>query len=187
MPAPSLFRAAAAALVLTLAGASGAAAGHRGHAPLPREDGAPAMHRFHAEHHRMRHGEVMHHRHGMHHSGMHRRHHALHRFHREHPRREVEHRRALGERALFARPRRHLGYVHRHHFGYRARAFFPRPAYHGPGWRQGHVPAYYPYSHGYGFRSYRYYPVLASGTVAGGSVYAPLYNRPAGIPGCDCY
>lgn len=187
MPAQSLFRAAAAALVLIVAGASGAAAGHRGgHGAFARDDGAPAMHRFRGKHHRMRHGEAMHHRYGLR-----RRHHAPHRFYGERPRRDLDHRRPLGEPAFLARPRRHLGYVHRRHFGYRARAFFPRPAYHGHGWRQGYVPAYYPYSHGvshgYGFRSYGYYPLLASGTVAGGSVYAPLYNRPAGIPGCGCY
>ena len=40
-------------------------------------------------------------------------------------------------------------------------------------------PAYYPYgrgvSHGYG---YPIYPT-SYGTIAGGSLYAPLYNRPA--------
>lgn len=192
MPAPSLFRAAAAALALILAGASGAAAGHRGgRDALVRDGGMPAMQRYDAERRRMHQGEVMRRRHGMHRRGMHPRYDAPHRFDGERPRRDLDHRRPLGERTFLVRPRRHPGYVERHHLGYRPGAFFARPAYRGHRWRQGYAPAYYPYrhgvSHGRGFESYRSYPPLAYGTVSGGSAYAPLYNRPAGIPAYACY
>lgn len=155
MPAIGLLRAAAAALILAAA-STGAVADHRAGRAAPAH--APAMHRMHGDHHRMHHQGM--HRHGMRHHGMHRRHHAMHHG--------GGYRGYVGHRAVYAE-----------------RAFFPRPRYHrrhAYGWRQSYAPAYYPYrrgvSHGYGFRSYSY-PVASYGVVSGGSVYAPLYNRPA--------
>lgn len=210
MPAISL-RAAAAALVLAFAGAAGASAEHRGgHPALHRDGAAAAMSRLHGEQRRMHRGDGMgrhhgmHHRQSMHHQGMHRghgmdhgpamhrRHHAMH--HRDGARRFDR----GGDRAFFAWPSRHDGYRPSRRFGYRVeqseRAFFPRPRHHrrvAYGWRQSYAPAYYPYSHGvshgYGFRSYGVYPVTSYGVVSGGSVYAPLYNRPFGVPAFGCY
>jgi hypothetical protein len=36
---------------------------------------------------------------------------------------------------------------------------------------------------GYGFNGYGSYPVTSYGTLSGGGLYAPLYNRPLD----DCY
>ena len=212
MPAKAILRGAA-ALFLSLAAVSTAAAGHRAaHAPIYK-GAEPGMHAG-----AYRHGGPMR---PPHHFGMHRRHHyghAGHPGHRIHP------------------GGYHRHHSHRHYGGYAGRpAFFPRPAYrhdnrhHGPRHHAGYGdflrprlrrpyfqggyglyrkpryglgygygmpafarPAYHPYGGGasygyaapsYGAASFSYYPTSSLGVVSGGSLSAPLYNRPA----CVCY
>jgi hypothetical protein len=200
----AILRGAAAALVVSLAMLSTASAnGRGGHAPAyggiaPRMHGGvyrhgglmrPPMHGMH-----WRHGYR--HRHLGHHGYGHHRHHGRYIHHRKH------HDGFAGRLAFFPRPAYHR---HGYHGG---NGFFPRPRlrrpvyggpgrYHGYGYRRAYVvpsfarPAYYPYTHsvshgygaiGYGY-GYGYYPSIGFGTVAGASLYAPLYNRPA----CLCY
>jgi hypothetical protein len=188
----SILRGAAAALIVALATLSSASANHRGgHGPVYR-GGAPGMHGAAYRHGReMRppmHGG-MHHRHGY---GRRRDpgHHAHHGYGGR-----PGHYGGFAGRGFLPRP------AYRHH-GVYGRAFFPRPRLHRPRFHGGYGihrrhgygygygvaafarPAYYPYSHGVSHgRGYGYIPSSGYGTVAGGSLYTPLYNRPA----CSCY
>ena len=191
MSARTILRAAAAALIVSLAAIPAASAAHRaGHGDLFYGRSKVRMHAGH--HHGMR--PALHRRHhGMHHGhhhGMHHRHHGHHGIHARHHARP----------AFF--PHGRHGYHHgRFHGGYGyspRKRFFPVHGYghrhvhgHGNGFGAGYgalryaAPAYYPYGHGvshYGL-SYGSYPMLAYGTVAGAAPYGPLYNRPAG----PCY
>jgi hypothetical protein len=191
MSARTILRAAAAALIVSLAAIPAASAAHRaGHGDLFYGRSKVRMHAGH--HHGMR--PALHRRHhGMHHGhhhGMHHRHHGHHGIHARHHARP----------AFF--PHGRHGYHHgRFHGGYGyspRKRFFPVHGYghrhvhgHGNGFGAGYgalryaAPAYYPYGHGVSHHglSYGAYPMLAYGTVAGAAPYGPLYNRPA----CVCY
>ncbi|MDF3060754.1 MAG: hypothetical protein K0S06_863 [Microvirga sp.] len=193
MRAKAILCGAAAAMILALGALSSATASHRGHGHGPGYHGAaPSMHGGY-HHGRMRpsmHGRVDHGRYregyGMRHHG----HHSPHRRHHGYGGHDRHHAFA-GRTGIFPRP--HYRSAYREH-GDRDQGYFPRPrmhrrAFYGGGY--GYRPSYrerpffpaqarlaydQPPEMDYGYPAY---PIISYGTIAGGSAYAPLYNRPA--------